>query len=903
MRQRLGVILTVVAMAASLHFFTNALAQAAPPETTILSGPPSSSIAETADFVFTSSELDSVFACSLDSAGFTPCTSPASYVGLANGSHTFEVRAIGAIGGADPTPAAYAWTIAVGGLFKVLHYFDNYLHDNGYPYPEKIIQGRDGSLYGTTAFDGAHGGGTLFTVDASSGAFQVLHAFSLESNPYSGYPTYVSPRLVHGTDGNFYGTSPLSSGAGLIFKVDPFGNANTVVSFSGPAYQWPDGLIQGSDASCPALPPAVCLYGTTSYNGGGIGGSVYRITNGNMAVLHVFDYDTEGSRPIGTLVEGPDGNFYGTTASGPANQGGQNLFLGGTVYRMTPAGDFTVLHVFDPATEGSYPISGLVRGSDGWFYGTTANKANESFNTGTIYRIDQTGAFETVHVFENTPSIPWGELVRAPDGNLYGVTFYGGTYGGGTLFRLSSAGAMTVLFSFGASTAHPTGLTLGVDGALYGIMGNIGQGAVWRFDLDAAAKASQTITVTQAAPATSAFGTSFTVAATSSSGLAVAYSSGSPSVCTNNGATFAMVSGTGACIVQYDQPGNANYQAAAQVTSSTTAAKASQTITVTQAAPASAASGTSFTVAATSSSGLVVAYSSGSQSVCTSSGAMFTLVSSSGTCLVQYDQAGDANYAAAPRVTNSTTATAAAPYVDLQESNVSTSAVTVASGASLSVTDTVMNLGTTGSQGSTTRYYLSVNAQRDADDLLLKGSRSVPKLAAGDSSTGTASITLPRGAPFGAYYVVACADDTLKIVEQNETNNCSATGTQITIGMPDLIEQSVSAPPATGSIGSAWSVTDTVKNVGTLTAGASTTRFYLSADLSRDGGDVLLTGVRAVPSLNAGTNSTGTVTVQIPKKTSSGIYFVLACADDKSAVVESDEGNNCIASSGQITVP
>ena len=168
----------------------------------------------------------------------------------------------------------------------------------------------------------------------------------------------------------------------------------------------------------------------------------------------------------------------------------------------------------------------------------------------------------------------------------------------------------------------------------------------------AAQKANQTITVNTHAPASAADNASFTVAATSDSGLVVSYSSSG--VCTNVGATFTMTSGTGACTVKYDQAGDANYNAATQVTESVTAQKANQLITVNTHAPANATYNTSFTVAATSNSGLAVAYSS--SGICTSVGATFTLTSGTGTCTVKYDQSGNGDYSAAQQVTESVTA-------------------------------------------------------------------------------------------------------------------------------------------------------------------------------------------------------------------------------------------------------
>jgi Carboxypeptidase regulatory-like domain len=164
--------------------------------------------------------------------------------------------------------------------------------------------------------------------------------------------------------------------------------------------------------------------------------------------------------------------------------------------------------------------------------------------------------------------------------------------------------------------------------------------------------AHQTITVVTHAPANAVHGTSFDVAATADSALAVTYSSAGG--CTNAGSHFTMRSGTTACTVKYDQPGNANYTAAPQVIESVTAQKANQTITVTSHAPASAIFGTSFSVAATASSGLGVSISG--TGPCGQTGSTFTATTGTGTCAVTYNQAGDANYNAAPQVTETVTA-------------------------------------------------------------------------------------------------------------------------------------------------------------------------------------------------------------------------------------------------------
>src|SRR4029077_6327130 len=160
-----------------------------------------------------------------------------------------------------------------------------------------------------------------------------------------------------------------------------------------------------------------------------------------------------------------------------------------------------------------------------------------------------------------------------------------------------------------------------------------------------AQKADQAITVTTHAPASAAFNSSFSVAANAQGGPVSFTSAGA---CSNTGGDFTMTSGSGTCSVRYDQAGNANYNAAPQVTESVTAQKADQAITVTTHAPGSAAYNSSFSVAANAPGGSVSFSSAGS---CSNTGSSFTMTSGSGTCTVKYDQGGNANYNAAPQVT------------------------------------------------------------------------------------------------------------------------------------------------------------------------------------------------------------------------------------------------------------
>ena len=178
-----------------------------------------------------------------------------------------------------------------------------------------------------------------------------------------------------------------------------------------------------------------------------------------------------------------------------------------------------------------------------------------------------------------------------------------------------------------------------------------------------AVKAAQAITVTTHAPGSAVYGTQFTVAGHASSGGSVSYSSSG--ACTNVGATFTMISGTGSCLVMFDQAGNTNYNAAATVTETVNAVKAAQAITVTTHAPGSAVYGTQFTVAGHASSGGSVSYLS--SGACTNVGATFTMISGTGSCLVMFDQAGNTNYNAAATVTETVNAVKAAQAITVTD--------------------------------------------------------------------------------------------------------------------------------------------------------------------------------------------------------------------------------------------
>ena len=247
------------------------------------------------------------------------------------------------------------------------------------------------------------------------------------------------------------------------------------------------GLAQATDGN---------FYGTT-YAGGTSGncqggcGTVFRITpGGTLTTLHSFDF-YDGASPSAALVQGTDGNIYGTTYGGGANQ------YYGTVFKITLSGTFTSLYSFCAqanCVDGAMPYAGLVRASDGNFYGTTLEGGSHtgcslgSGSCGTVFRITPGGTLTTLYNFCAQPGCtdggnPYAGLVQASDGNFYGTTFERGANGYGTVFKITAAGTLTALYSFCSQTncadgQYPyAGLVQATDGNFYGSTSAGGGGA------------------------------------------------------------------------------------------------------------------------------------------------------------------------------------------------------------------------------------------------------------------------------------------------------------------------------------------------------------------------------------------------------------------------------------------
>ena len=345
------------------------------------------------------------------------------------------------------------FSLTPGGAQTTLYSFSGI--DGATPFAG-LVQGRDGDLYGTTSQGGAGGLGTVFRM-TPTGALTTLYSFSGTdgANPYAG--------LVQGTDGSFYGTT-YQGGAGdcgTAFRITPSGALTTLHSFL--AYvngQYPaGGLVQGADGN---------FYGTTEQAGSGFG-TVFKMTpDGALTTLHSFNWDPDGAYPEAGLVQGADGSFYGTTSYAGYHGVGAGCPCG-TVFKITPSGTFATIHWFG-FSDGSEPLSGLVQGTDGNFYGTTSGGGGAA-GYGTLFKITPAGVLTTLHSFAfGDGSIPQDNLVQGTDGNFYGTTSSGGPGTYGTVFTITSAGALTTLYAFGdTKPSFPrAGLVKGSDGRLYG---------------------------------------------------------------------------------------------------------------------------------------------------------------------------------------------------------------------------------------------------------------------------------------------------------------------------------------------------------------------------------------------------------------------------------------------------
>ena len=338
--------------------------------------------------------------------------------------------------------------------------------DGSYP-SGALVRNSAGTLSGTTQ-TGGQNWGTVFRVTAS-GVESVLYSFGLP--PDGEEPSYGA--LVHDKAGNVYGTTfQGGAGFGTVFKLSPKGKEEVLYAFQG-----------GSDGGYPkgslVIDSAGDLYGNTDEGGGtGCGGAgcgtVFEISpTGQETILHIFTGTPDGANPQSGLVKDTEGNLYGTTLSGGASNYG-------AVFRVSPAGEETVLYSFAGPPDGAYPFAALYLSGD--LFGTTLAGGKSTLcspGCGTVFKLTKAGKESVLYGFSGLAdgSQPFGGLARDKTGDLYGTTFGGGNTacngggGCGTIFKLTRENAFTTLYSFTGATdgANPdAGVILDSSGNLYG---------------------------------------------------------------------------------------------------------------------------------------------------------------------------------------------------------------------------------------------------------------------------------------------------------------------------------------------------------------------------------------------------------------------------------------------------
>jgi uncharacterized repeat protein (TIGR03803 family) len=367
-----------------------------------------------------------------------------------------------------------------------------------------LLQGLNGSLYGTTLLGGASGDGTVFTISRADAFASLTGNLDGGIQPVSG--------LVLAPSGEFYGTTYSGGphGAGEVFKLSASGAATALYGFC------PSPQTNCLDGENPVgglvLATNGDLYGTTTFGGANDGGTVFKVTQaGTYATLYSFCSQancTDGEQPEGGLMQATNGRIYGTTNIGGTEQGG-------TIFEITPSGALGTVHEFCSQTncaDGTTPIGGLIQGTDGNLYGTTqfgGSLPGGQSGSGTIYKINPaTGSLTTLYVFCSQPYCtdgysPFGALVEGTDGNFYGTTEAGGAAnaGGsysltaGTVFRITPQGVLTTLYSFCTQAGCPDGfdpegaLVQSTNGSFYGATcdgacgGTTGDGTVFKLSM------------------------------------------------------------------------------------------------------------------------------------------------------------------------------------------------------------------------------------------------------------------------------------------------------------------------------------------------------------------------------------------------------------------------------------
>jgi uncharacterized repeat protein (TIGR03803 family) len=293
-----------------------------------------------------------------------------------------------------------------------------------------VIRDAAGNMYGTTAYGGANGYGTVFEVD-SAGVETVLRTFTGGAD--GGIP---NGGLIRDQAGNLYGTTYAGGSAefGTVFKITAAGVFQRLYSFPDRAH--------GTNPNAALLRDnAGNLYGITQYGGAANRGTVFELdAAGNETVLYSFLGSPDGAYPQSQLVRDSAGNFYGTTTEGGSSNNG-------SVFKLAAAGAETVIYSFGGSSsgtsggssDGSYPTAGVVIDAAGNLYGTTF-RGGTSSNAGTVFKIDPLGQESLLYTFQGSfdGSSPAASLILNQNAtSVYGTGESGGFACCGVVFQVT----------------------------------------------------------------------------------------------------------------------------------------------------------------------------------------------------------------------------------------------------------------------------------------------------------------------------------------------------------------------------------------------------------------------------------------------------------------------------------
>ncbi len=290
-------------------------------------------------------------------------------------------------------------------------------------------------------------------ITASAQTFTSLASFNFDNGDEPEGP------MVQDSTGNFYGTtSSVGTTPGVVYKMTSDGTLTALYSFCSVNPNCADGsqpspvIVLGTDGN---------LYGTTALGGANNTGTFFKMTLAG-ALTTIASFPAGTSYGGGALIQGADSNFYGTS---PGTKGGTNT-TSGSVFKLTSDGTLSSVYTFCTAancTDGADPEGSLIQGTDGNLYGTTFDGGAN--NSGSVYKLTTTGTLSTLYSFCavlsgsncNDGNSPAAGVIQGSDGNFYGTTPLGGANTFGSVYKLTPAGVLTTLYSLCAQTTCTDG--------------------------------------------------------------------------------------------------------------------------------------------------------------------------------------------------------------------------------------------------------------------------------------------------------------------------------------------------------------------------------------------------------------------------------------------------------------